>query len=130
MCVCGAAFLRPYTYTSGAGLYVFGFLEQFCVQGAWGVMPIHLAGLSPPAWKTFVIGTSYQLGNLISAASNTIEAKIGERYPLEEQNGLPVYDYRPVIAILGACAFVYVIIFTILGPEKEEEKLELGTEMR
>ena len=38
------------------------FFEQFCVQGAWGVVPIHLMELSPGSFRTFVVGTSYQLG--------------------------------------------------------------------
>lgn len=38
------------------------FFEQFCVQGAWGVIPIHLMELSPGSFRTFVVGTSYQLG--------------------------------------------------------------------
>lgn len=38
--------------------------------------------LSPGAFRTFVVGTSYQLGNLVSSASSTIESTIGERFPL------------------------------------------------
>lgn len=41
------------------------FFEQFCVQGAWGVIPIHLMELSPGSFRTFVVGTSYQLGTCL-----------------------------------------------------------------
>lgn len=68
------------------------------VQGAWGVIPIHLMELSPGSLRAFVVGTSYQLGNLVSSASSTIEATIGERFPLPtkvEADGTEVtrYDY-------------------------------------
>jgi SHS family lactate transporter-like MFS transporter len=86
-CVLGAALLYPYTFVSGPGLYAAAFFEQFCVQGAWGVIPIHLLELSPAAFRTFVVGTSYQVGNLVSAASNSIETAIGERYPLPARDG-------------------------------------------
>ena len=38
--------------------------------------------LSPGSFRTFVVGTAYQLGNLVSSASSTIESTIGERFPL------------------------------------------------
>ena len=78
VCILGGSLLYPYTSTSGPGIYAAVFFMQFFVHGAWGIVPIHLIELSPPAFRTFVVGTSYQLGNLISAASNTIETTIGE----------------------------------------------------
>ncbi|PVH76086.1 MFS general substrate transporter [Cadophora sp. DSE1049] len=113
VCILGGSLLYPYTSTSGPGIYAAVFFMQFF--------------LSPPAFRTFVVGTSYQLGNLISAASNTIETTIGERYPLPDkiENGevVHVYDYSVVMRIFTACVFVYVIFITFLGPE------ELGKSM-
>lgn len=127
MCFLGGFLLYPYTSTSGPGIYAAFFFLQFFVHGAWGIVPIHLIELSPPAFRTFVVGTSYQLGNLISAASNTIETTIGERYPLpdkiEDGEVVHVYDYSVVMRIFTACVFVYVIFITFLGPE------ELGKSM-
>ncbi|KAF2117454.1 major facilitator superfamily domain-containing protein [Lophiotrema nucula] len=117
-CILGAALLYPYTFVSGPGLYAAAFFEQFCVQGAWGVIPIHLIELSPVAFRTLVVGTSYQLGNLVSAASNSIETAIGERYPLPERDGEKIYDYSLVICIFTACVFFYTILITSVGPEK------------
>lgn len=48
--------------TSSCSVMAAAFFEQFCVQGAWGVVPIHLMELSPGSFRTFVVGTSYQLG--------------------------------------------------------------------
>ena len=80
--IIGGALLYPYTFTSSKAVIAAAFFEQFCVQGAWGVIPIHLMELSPGSFRTFVVGTSYQLGNLASSASSTIEATIGAQFPL------------------------------------------------
>ncbi|KAK3044539.1 hypothetical protein LTS18_000996, partial [Coniosporium uncinatum] len=49
-----------------------GFFMQFFVQGAWGVIPIHLNELSPPAFRSSFPGITYQLGNMISSPSAQI----------------------------------------------------------
>jgi len=85
------------------------------------VTAIHLMELSPGSFRTFVVGTSYQLGNLVSSASSTIEATIGERFPLSPSHvggkTVPRYRYGIVIAIFMGCVFAYVIVLTFLGPE-------------
>lgn len=94
------------------------YFEQFCVQGAWGVIPIHLMELSPGSIRTFTVGTAYQLGNLVSSASSTIQSTIGERFPLPEtEKGEERFDYGKVICIFMGCVFAYTIIITFLGPE-------------
>lgn len=100
-CIVGGALLYPYTFTGSEKVAAAAFFEQFCVQGAWGVIPIHLMELSPGGYRTFVVGTSYQLGNLVSSASSTIEATIGERFPLpplvEDGQKVPRYNYGLVM---------------------------------
>lgn len=39
MCILGGALLYPYSFTSSKSVMVAAFFEQFCVQGAWGVVP-------------------------------------------------------------------------------------------
>lgn len=117
MCILGGALLYPYTFVSSNAVIAAAFFQQFCVQGAWGVIPIHLMELSPGSFRTFVVGTSYQLGNLVSSASSTIEATIGERFPLPSQGHVKRYKYGLVICIFMGCVYVYVIVLTVLGPE-------------
>lgn len=117
MCIIGGALLYPYTFVSNHSIMAAAFFEQFCVQGAWGVIPIHLMELSPGAFRTFVVGTSYQLGNLVSSASSTIEATIGQRFPLPPKGDTKRYDYGKVICIFMGCVYAYVILLTFLGPE-------------
>lgn len=129
LCIIGAGLIYPYTFVSGPGIYVVAFFEQFCVQGAFGIIPIHLLELSPVAFRTFFVGTSYQLGILIASPSNTIETNIGERYPLppkiEDGKVVLIYDYSLVICIFMACAFTYIIIATVLGPERRNTRSRL-----
>ncbi|KAK0621695.1 sugar transporter family protein [Bombardia bombarda] len=125
MCFVGGALLYPYTFVSSHAVIAAAFFEQFCVQGAWGVIPIHLMELSPGAFRTFVVGTSYQLGNLVSSASSTIESTIGERFPLPPRGTVHRYDYGKVICIFMACVYVYVIILTFIGPEHLRRKFDV-----
>lgn len=87
--------------------------------------------LSPGAFRTFVVGTSYQLGNLASSASSTIEATTGERFPLSPivnaETGAVTkrYNYGKVICIFLGCVYAYVILLTFLGPEHLLRKMEV-----
>lgn len=132
MCVIGGALLYPYTFTSSKAVIAAAFFEQFCVQGAWGVIPIHLMELSPGAFRTFVVGTSYQLGNLASSASSTIEADLGENYPLPpiEKKGKTVkrYEYGKVICIFMGAVYAYVILLALVGPEKRGRDLSVNAD--
>jgi MFS transporter, SHS family, lactate transporter len=129
MCFLGAALLYPYTFTPTQRVAAPAFFEQFCVQGAWGVVPIHLMELSPGSFRTFVVGTSYQLGNLVSSASSTIEATTGERFPLppklHDGKEIERYDYGRVICIFMACVYAYLIVLTLVGPERRGRSMDV-----
>ncbi|KAF7121736.1 hypothetical protein CNMCM5793_009288 [Aspergillus hiratsukae] len=117
--IVGGALLYPYTFVETKSVMAAAFFQQFCVQGAWGIIPIHLMELAPGSIRTFAVGTSYQLGNLVSSASSTIESTIGERFPLPPTEKVKHrYDYGKVICIFMGCVYAYVIIITFFGPEK------------
>ncbi|KAF2010291.1 MFS general substrate transporter [Aaosphaeria arxii CBS 175.79] len=128
VCIIGGALLYPYTFVSNEKVIAPAFFEQFCVQGAWGVIPIHLMELSPGSFRTFVVGTSYQLGNLVSSASSTIEATIGERFPLPKKGKVPRYQYGKVICIFMGCVYAYVILLTIMGPEYRGRNFDVAAD--
>lgn len=117
ICVVGGALLYPYTFVSSKSVIAAAFFEQFCVQGAWGVIPIHLMELSPGSFRTFVVGSSYQLGNLVSSASTTIETTTGARFPLPPKGKTSRYNYGLVMCIMMGCVYAYVIVLTFVGPE-------------
>src|SRR5262249_8244065 len=49
------------------------FALQVGVQGAWGIIPVHLNELSPDSVRGVMPGFAYQLGILFAAGTNTIE---------------------------------------------------------
>jgi len=55
------------------------FFMQVGVQGAWGVIPVHLNELSPHAVRGMLPGFTYQIGVLLSASTPTIEFALRDR---------------------------------------------------
>jgi len=97
------------------------------VQGAWGVIPIQLAEMSPPGFRATFPGVAYQLGNMISAASAQIEAIGGDHLKttivLNGQRKV-VPDYATVQGILLGAISVFVIFITVIGPENHGSNFE------
>ena len=87
-----------------------GFLMQFMVQGAWGVIPAHLNELSPPAVRGTLPGFAYQLGNLLSSRNAVIQAKLVER----RYHG----SYPPVLAWTVLLIATLVTLVTWSGRER------------
>jgi len=117
-CIAGGALIYPWAFIKSSAINVGAFFLQFCVQGAWGAVPIQLSELAPPQFRAFVVGLAYQLGNLASSASSTIETTIGEQFPITLENGEKTFDYAKVMAIFVGCVFIYIIIVAFLGPER------------
>lgn len=132
ICIIGGALLYPYTFVHSKNVIAAAFFEQFCVQGAWGVIPIHLMELSPGSFRTFVVGTSYQLGNLASSASSTIEAQLGQNYPLppliKDGKETKRYNYGRVICIFMGAVYAYVILLAFIGPERRGRNLDVSAD--
>ena len=53
---------------------------QFMVQGAWGIVPVHLNELSPDAVRGTFPGFAYQLGNLFAANTAVVEAQLARHF--------------------------------------------------
>ena len=49
-------------------------LMQFCVQGAWGVVPAHVAELSPDSVRGTLPGLGNQIGVALSSVVAVVEA--------------------------------------------------------
>jgi len=95
---------------SVAMLALGGFVMQFMVQGAWGVIPAHLNELSPPAARATFPGLAYQLGNLLASRNAVIQAKLVER----RCGG----SYPPVLAGTVVIVAALVAVVTWSGREK------------
>ncbi|KAF8632039.1 hypothetical protein AX15_002083 [Amanita polypyramis BW_CC] len=110
--------------TSFSALSAGAFCVQFGVQGAWGVIPIQLAEMSPPAFRATFPGVAYQLGNMVSSASAQIEATGAAQQTTHDKNGKVVPDYARVQGIFIGVVAAYVAIITILGPENHGSHFE------
>jgi len=96
-----------------------GFLMQFMVQGAWGVIPAHLNELSPAAVRGTLPGFAYQIGNLLSSRNSVIQARVAEfRY-----GG----DFAPVLAWTVVIVASLVTIITWSGRERSGADLSKTT---
>jgi MFS transporter, SHS family, lactate transporter len=94
--------------TSIVWLAAGAFLMQVMVQGAWGVIPVHLNELSPDDARGTFPGFTYQLGNLIASVNATLQA------------GLAVHfggDYGFALAIVAGTVALVIAILTAFGPE-------------
>jgi len=97
----------PTAITLAAG----AFLMQVCVQGAWGVVPVHLNELSPPGVRGTFAGTVYQLGNLIASINAVFQAEFAEK-----QGG----NYSIALAVVACFAALLIATMMFLGPEAKD----------
>jgi SHS family lactate transporter-like MFS transporter len=103
----------PVTYlwvmSSGAVMLAVGaFVMQFCVQGAWGVVPAYLMEISPPEARATFPGTMYQIGNFIASSNALLQTWIATR-----QGG----DYRVALASVVLAAAGSIAMLAWLGRE-------------
>jgi hypothetical protein len=76
-----AVLIPAWILPTGCGnLSASGFFMQFFVQGAWGVIPIHLNELSPPAFRSSFPGVTYQIGNMVTSPAAQIVNALAETY--------------------------------------------------
>jgi SHS family lactate transporter-like MFS transporter len=87
-----------------------GFLMQFMVQGAWGVIPAHLNELSPPAVRGTFPGFAYQLGNLLASRNQVLQARFAE----QRFGGV----FAPVLAWTLLIVASLVAVVTGIGRER------------
>ncbi|WP_058034703.1 MFS transporter [Burkholderia pseudomallei] len=68
--------LPLWAFSTGAlALAAGAFLMQISVQGAWGVIPVHLNEISPDEIRATFPGFVYQLGNLLASGNATLQAQ-------------------------------------------------------
>jgi SHS family lactate transporter-like MFS transporter len=93
---------------SALWLAVGAFLMQVMVQGAWGVIPVHLNELSPDDARGTFPGFVYQLGNLIASVNASLQASIAVSY-----GG----DYAFALAVVAGTVAIVIAVLTALGVE-------------
>ncbi|CAC9889555.1 unnamed protein product [Aureobasidium pullulans] len=92
-----------------------GFMMQFFVQGAWGVV----------TFRSSFPGITYQLGNMISSPSAQIVNAIAESNFVTGATGKRVEAYGPVMGIATAIIALGIAVTTAFGPEKRGRSFEI-----
>jgi SHS family lactate transporter-like MFS transporter len=89
-------------------LIIGAFLMQFGVQGAWGIVPVHLTEMVPDETRGLVSGLAYQLGTLIGARAPVAEFALSSRY-----------GYRWALAGFEIFTILALIVILALGKERK-----------
>jgi len=98
-----------WAFSTSPVLLAFGaFLMQFMVQGAWGVVPVHLNELSPDSARGTFPGFVYQLGNLLASANATLQAGIAAHY-----GG----NYGLALAAVAGTVAIVIAVLAAVGTE-------------
>jgi SHS family lactate transporter-like MFS transporter len=102
--------LPLWAFSHGTALLAVGaFAMQFMVQGAWGIIPVHLNELSPADARGAFPGYAYQVGNLLASGNAVWQAQLAE----SRHN-----DYGLAMAVVAGAAVVGVVVLTLFGPER------------
>lgn len=79
---------------------------QFCIQGAWGVVPAYLSELSPASVRATFPGLAYQCGNLIAASNALLQTRLAAWMGV----GL-----APALMLTVGMAALTVLVLTLLN---------------
>jgi SHS family lactate transporter-like MFS transporter len=77
-----------------------GFMMQFMVQGAWGVIPVHINEMAPDSVRGFLPGFAYQCGVAVAGSVAYIEAVFADRMTYAHAMSLTAIT----VFVLGAIA--------------------------
>lgn len=110
--ILGALLIPLWAYSPIESLLILGaFLMQFMIQGAWGVIPAHLAELAPDSVRALLPGFAYQSASLIASSVVYIEAVYAEKT-----------SYGTAMALTAISVFTLAVIMAALGKEKRGQK--------
>jgi SHS family lactate transporter-like MFS transporter len=113
--VFGILLIPAWVFSPSFSLLVIGGIAmQFMVQGAWGIVPVHLNELSPGEMRGTFPGFAYQLGNLFAANTAVVEARLADHF--RDASGHP--DYAKALALFALIIFVALIVIAAIGREE------------
>jgi SHS family lactate transporter-like MFS transporter len=104
----GVVVIPLWAYAPNKWLLMCGaILMQFAVQGAWGVIPAHLAELTPDKVRATLPGFAYQCGGVIASSVVYLEALYAART-----------SYATAMALTAVSVFVLAGVMAAVGREK------------
>ncbi|MCF3945551.1 MFS transporter [Acidiphilium sp. AL] len=87
------------------------FLMQICVQGAWGIIPVHLNELSPKEIRATFPGFVYQLGNFLASYNATLQASFAASHN---------HNYGLAMALVVGIVAAIIVVLMIFGREAKD----------
>jgi len=90
-----------------AVLAVGAFIMQMGVQGAWGIIPVHLNELSPDSVRGLLPGFTYQIGILLASGTPTLEFALRNRV-----------GYAWALTAFELCVIAALSLMLVFGSEK------------
>jgi SHS family lactate transporter-like MFS transporter len=110
--------LPLWAYSSTPFMLAIGaFVMQISVQGAWGVIPVHLNELSPGPVRATLPGFIYQAGNFLASYNGPFQAEIAE-----SSGG----DYSFALALVAGIVAVAIVIVIRFSPERRGEVMSVA----
>ena len=88
-------------------LAIGAFVMQMGVQGAWGIIPVHLNELAPDAVRGLLPGFTYQIGILLAASTPTVEFALRDRI-----------GYSWALTAFELCIIAALSVMLVFGSEK------------
>jgi SHS family lactate transporter-like MFS transporter len=109
--VLSLAIIPLWAFSHTLALVIAGaFLMQVMVQGAWGIIPVHLNELSPTDARGAFPGYAYQVGNLLASGNAVWQARYAESH-----GG----NYGLALAVVSGVVAIVIAILTLAGPQRQ-----------
>ena len=105
--------------TTAVNIAIAAFAMQFMVQGAWGVVPVHLNELSPPTPRATFPGFVYQLGNLIASYNAPLQTMIAESH-----GSVSKPDFAFALMLVCGIVAATLLLLALLGPERRDVRFD------
>jgi SHS family lactate transporter-like MFS transporter len=110
--ILGAAVIPLWAYAPNQALLIVGaFLIQFMVQGAWGVIPAHLAELSPDSVRALLPGLAYQSAGFMTSFVGSVQAMYAAHT-----------SYSMAMGVTAISVFTVATFMTWLGRERHGQR--------
>jgi MFS transporter, SHS family, lactate transporter len=117
----GALIVLPFLgmATTAVGIATAAFAMQFMVQGAWGVVPVHLNELSPPTLRATFPGFVYQLGNFFASGNAPLQTMIAESHGTASQP-----DFAFALMLVCSIVAATLLVLALIGPERRDVRFD------
>jgi SHS family lactate transporter-like MFS transporter len=111
--------IPAWAFGTSLGVLVVGsYLMQTGVMGAFGVIPAHLAELSPDEVRSLFPGFVYQLGVLLASPATAVEFLLRDHF-----------GYPRALAMFEASSIALMIVVFWLGPEARDRSFVRSAEI-